>query len=479
MLLSALIPHLGDVAVHGPTDRHIVRIVHDSRSADRNDLFVAIRGERVDARDFVPGLEVAAVIADGEVRCKEGVTELQVPNARQAMAHAAAALADFPAARLPTVGLTGTNGKTTVSWMLESIATCGGETAGVIGTTGHRIGDRHLPAKHTTPEAPRIQSLLTEMLEAGCALAIMEVSSIALSMFRADGIPFKVAVFTNLSRDHLDFHEDMDDYLNAKARLFHALLADDGIAILCADDPASARIDTGPRTRWTYGWHEEATFSITHVDQTLSGSRVSLRTPQGDIELVVRLLGEHNISNAVAAVAAGRALGMDMETCIAGIGALQRVPGRLEAVPNDQGITVLVDYAHTPDALRTVLESLARLKPKRVLTVMGCGGDRDPGKRPEMGTAASEGSDKIFVTSDNPRSEDPMAIIHQIMGGVHGDHALIPDREDAITAAIHEAAPGDVVLIAGKGHEQTQTIGADVIRFDDVAVATAALGARA
>ncbi len=478
MLLSALIPHLGDVQVHGPTDRHIARVTHDSRAAGRDDLFVAIRGMRVDARDFVPGLSVAAVIADGEVRCAEGVTLLQVPDARQALARAAAAVAGFPGAKLPTVGLTGTNGKTTVSWMLESIAACAGVVPGVIGTTGHRIGDRRVPAKHTTPEAPRIQSLLQEMVQAGCGLAIMEVSSIALSMFRADGIPFRVAVFTNLSRDHLDFHPDMEAYLQAKARLFHSLLAPDGTAVLCADDPASERIDTGERTRWTYGRDPDATFSIRAVDETLTGSRVGIQTPDGPAELQVKLLGAHNIANAVAALATGRALGMDLSACTAGIAALQRVPGRLEPVPNDHGITVLVDYAHTPEALRTVLSSLSRLQPGRVLTVMGCGGDRDPGKRSGMGAAASGGSHKVFLTSDNPRSEDPMAIIEQILDGVDGSHVVLPDRAAAIQAAISEAEAGDVVLIAGKGHEKTQITGSEVAGFDDVAVAAAALGRR-
>jgi UDP-N-acetylmuramyl-tripeptide synthetase len=478
MLLSTLIPHLGEVDVRGPTDRQIARVTHDSRDAGPSDLFVAIRGQRVDARDFVPGLNIAAVIADGEVRCQDGVTVLQVPDARRALAYAAAALAGHPGARLPTVGLTGTNGKTTVSWFLESILQAGGETAGIIGTTGHRIGERGLPAKHTTPEAPRIQALLSQMLQADCRAAIMEVSSIALAMYRADGIPFKVAVFTNLSRDHLDFHGDMADYLAAKARLFTELLADDGIAVLFADDPASSRIDTQDHTRWTYGFSPGADFHIAAMRQTLAGSEVELHTPDGVVNLGVQLLGAHNGINAVAAVAAGRALGFDLQTCASGIAELARVPGRLEAVPNDKQITVLVDYAHTPDALQTVLHSLASLGAGRVLTVMGCGGDRDPGKRPEMGAAAAAGSDKVFVTSDNPRSEDPQAIIAAIVSGITGPHAVLPDRAEAIRAAVFEAGPGDIVLIAGKGHEQTQTTGTQVVHFDDVAVAQAAIGDR-
>lgn len=479
MLLSSLIPHLGEAEVRGPTDRHIAQVTHDSRDAGPDDLFVAIRGERVDARDFVPALNIAAVIADGEVRCQPGVTQIQVPDARRALAQAAAACADFPGAKLHTVGLTGTNGKTTVSWMIESILNTAGQTVGVIGTTGHRIGDRKLPAKHTTPEAPRIQGLLTEMLAAGCSTAVMEVSSIALDMHRADGIPYRVAVFTNLSRDHLDFHGDMDQYLMAKARLFSDLLAPDGTAVLCADDPASARIDTGDRVRWTYGHAPGATFHIQAVTETLAGSEISLETPSGPTTLHVRLLGQHNIANAVAAVAAGRALGVSMDDCVAGIAALQRVPGRLEPVDNDDGLTVLVDYAHTPDALETVLASLGRLGAGRILTVMGCGGDRDHGKRPQMGRAADSGSDKVFVTSDNPRSEDPMVIISHILEGITGPHEVIADRAQAIWAAIQQAQAGDVVLIAGKGHEQTQTAAGLSVHFDDLAVAQQALEARA
>jgi UDP-N-acetylmuramyl-tripeptide synthetase len=432
----------------------------------------------MDARHFVPELNIAAVIADGEVCAQAGVTELRVQSAREALAQAAAWIAGHPGTKIPTVGLTGTNGKTTVSWMLESILNAAGCSAGVIGTTGHRIGDRALPAKHTTPEAPRIQALLKEMVDAGCAAAILEVSSIALSMHRADAIPFDVALFTNLSRDHLDFHGDMDGYLTAKARLFSELLAESGTAVLCADDPASARIETGARTRWTYGWAQGADFLITGAEQTLTGSTVQLQTPDGPCELQVHLLGAHNIVNAVGALAAGRALGLNLSDCVAGIDRLCRVPGRLEPVPNDCELTVLVDYAHTPDALQAVLSSLGRLGAARVLTVMGCGGDRDPGKRPEMGSAACAGSHKVFITSDNPRSEDPLQIIAQIMAGVSGAHEVLPDRAQAIQAAIHQAQPGDVVLIAGKGHEQTQTSQGETLSFDDVSTASAALEAR-
>jgi UDP-N-acetylmuramoyl-L-alanyl-D-glutamate--2,6-diaminopimelate ligase len=475
MLLSTLIDHLGPTQVDGPLDREVQRVTHDSRDAGPADLFVAIRGERVDARRFVPGLHVAAVIADAEVRAEPAVTVLTVPDARKALAQAAAALAGFPATAVPVVGITGTNGKTTVCWMLESIGRAAQQTVGIIGTTGHRIGDHHIDAHHTTPEAPRLQGLLAEMRDAPCGFVAMEVSSIALDLRRPDGIAFRVAVFTNLSRDHLDHHGDMAQYLAAKARLFAELVAPDGIAILNIDDPASIDIDTGGRTVWTYGQHADADFNASVIESTLTGSRVCVASSDGEATFDLPLLGAHNVANATAAFAAARALGISAADCVAGLGSIARVPGRLEAVPNGHGLYVLVDYAHTPDALDTVLRNLRMMTPGRVLTVFGCGGDRDAGKRAEMGAAASARSDRVYITSDNPRTEDPAAIIADILPGVTGDHVVIADRRMAIATAIQDAQAGDVVLIAGKGHEDYQIIGDKHSQFDDRVVAAQVL----
>jgi len=478
MLLSHLIPHLGPVQTEGPLDRDVQRVIHDSRDAQPTDLFVAIRGEKLDARRFVPGLQVAAVLADAQVQADEGVTVLTVPSARQALAQAAAALAGFPGSHMPVVGITGTNGKTTVCWMLEAIGRAAGKTAGVIGTTGHRIGEQHFQATHTTPEAPVLQGLLSDMRAAGCDFATMEVSSIALTMHRPDGIPFRVTAFTNLSRDHLDHHGDMDAYLTAKGRLFEELMAPDGIAILNADDPASRQLQTLDRTRWTYGTDSDADFCARTVNATLAGSEVQVRCPDGEYTFHLPLLGAHNVSNATAAFAIASALGIAPEDCVRGLGSLQRVPGRLEEVPNTHGLHVLVDYAHIPDALQTVLTNLRQVSSHRILTVFGCGGDRDAGKRPQMGTAASDNSDMVFVTSDNPRTEDPERIIADILPGVRGDHRVIVDRHNAIAAAIEEAQPGDVVLIAGKGHESYQVIGHETVHFDDRQIAAQSLNQR-
>ena len=475
MLLSALTAQLGAVSIDGPTDRPIERVVYDSREAGPADLFVAIRGERVDARRFVPNLQVAAVIADGPVSARDGVTVISVDNARIALARAAAAVRGHPAKSIPVVGITGTNGKTTLTWMLEAIITASGAQSGVVGTTGHRIAGVSSPAAHTTPEAPELQHLLRQMVAADCVAALMEVSSIGIVMHRVDAIPFQVAVFTNLSRDHLDFHADMEDYLDAKARLFHTLLASSGIAILNTDDPASAKIDPSPRETWTYGLKPEANYRGVALQPTVRGTQFQIMMPTGDLTLFLPLIGRHNVLNALGACAAADALKIAPEHIIAGLEGLATIPGRLQPVQNQAGITVLVDFAHTPDAMAAVLSSLRPLTRGRILTVFGCGGDRDPGKRPQMGATASAGSDWVFVTSDNPRHEDPMAIIGAIVSSIDGPHTIEPDRGAAIAAAIHSAKAGDIVLIAGKGHETTQITG-DVIRpFDDRVVATSVL----
>ncbi len=475
MLLSALIPQLGAVNIDGPTDRPIARVIYDSRKAGPADLFVAIRGERVDARRFVPNLQVTAVIADGPVSARPGVTVIIVDNARIALARAASAVSGHPATQFPVVGITGTNGKTTLTWMLEAIIAASGSTCGVMGTTGHRIAGASFSATHTTPEAPVVHALLAKMLEANCAAALMEVSSIGIVMHRVDAIPFKVAVFTNLSRDHLDFHDDMEDYLDAKARLFHTLLAPDGIAVINIDDPASQNLKPQTDQVWTYGLGAEAQYRAVKLQPTVRGTQFQLLTPDAKLNIFLPLIGQYNVLNALGAAAVAQALGYQCQAIKAGLEGLSTIPGRLQPIKNNAGITVLVDFAHTPDAMAAVLRSLRALTRGRVLTVFGCGGGRDPGKRPQMGAIAAEGSDWVFVTSDNPRDEDPMAIIGAIVAGITGPHTIEADRKLAITAAIRTAKPGDIVLIAGKGHETNQTINGVTYPFDDRIVAAQVL----
>lgn len=475
MRLSDLVRHIQVSRVEGPLDAEVARVTHDSRTAGRGDVFVAIRGAKVDGRTFVPGLDVAAVIADAPVTSR--ATVIQVPDARRALAEAAAALAGHPSQRVPVIGVTGTNGKTTVTWMLEAIAHAHGWKAGVIGTTGTRTSEPgggivSKKAEHTTPEAPVIQALLREMVHAGAGLVAMEVSSIGLALRRVDGIAFRAAIFTNLSRDHLDFHATMDDYSAAKARLFQELLVEGGTAVVYGSDPAhEAMRPPAGRAFWRYGLDAGFDLSASDVRTTLEGTTAAIATPAGQNTLGLQLVGGHNVLNALAAIGAAIAIGIPLAECVAGLAALANVPGRLERVPNERGIHVFVDYAHTPDALVNVLEALRNLGAPRVITLFGCGGDRDAGKRPLMGAAASAASDFVVVTSDNPRSEDPDAIIRQILPGVTGAFAVEADRRKAIGRAITEAAPGDVVLIAGKGHETTQTVGTAVLPFDDRLVA--------
>lgn len=482
MLLATLVDALHPTAVHGDVQREVARVIHDSRQASPDAVYVAVRGGRVDGRSFVPGLQVAAVIADGPVQAAPGVTVIRVDDARLALARAAAALAGHPSARLPVVGITGTNGKTTVSWMVEAIATAAGMPVGVIGTTGNRVAGQPLSTAFTTPEAPALQALLATMLEAGCSLCAMEVSSIGLSQRRVDATTFAVAIFTSFSQDHLDFHGTMRAYLDAKLRLFSELLAPDGTAVVHGLDPVAdqVRAAAGARRTWRYGQGEGLDLSASEVRLTLDGATARVRTPAGEGTLRLPLPGAHNVDNALAALGAALALGIPLHTALQGLAALPAVPGRLERVADPHGArTVLVDYAHSPDAIERALATLRALHPRRLSIVFGCGGDRDAAKRPLMGRAAAEGADAVWITSDNPRSEDPAAIAAAVLDGVaSGDLPRVQvelDRARAIAAAIAAAGPGDAVLVAGKGHETTQTIGDRVLPFDDRDVAADAL----
>ena len=477
MRLHELLKDLDHIDLVGSPDRVVSSVHHDSRQVGPDDIFVAIKGEHVDGRTFAPTLEVAAVIADGPVTTAEGVAMIRVPCARRALAQAAAALSGHPARTLPVVGITGTNGKTTVSWMLESMAKSAGVDCAILGTTGHRIAGQQRPASHTTPEAPVVQQILKEALEANCSVAIMEVSSIGLDLKRVDCIPFQVAIYTNLSQDHLDFHGTMEQYLRAKARLFEELMAPDATAILNGDAPEHSEITSQCRRIWRYGTHKTHEIRIQGPHLTLQGTTAWVDTPIGSAELHLPLLGSHNLANAMAALGAGLALNWSLSDCLSGLKNLQTIPGRLESITNECGLTVLVDYAHSPDALKTVLSTLRSIAPanSQIWTLFGCGGDRDRSKRPQMGATASQLSDRCVLTSDNPRSEDPMAIIEDVLAGITIEVHIEPDRIKAIEWIIEAAEPGDIVLLAGKGHEQTQTIGQQVINMDDRALARNAL----
>ena len=480
---------LSGVWVHGATLRPVAGLTHDSREVAADWVFVALPGARFDGHDYVPRLtKAAAVVVQREVQAPPGVTVVRVPDTRRALPWLAAAFHGHRGRRVPVVGVTGTNGKTTSTSLVAAALQAAGRRPGVVGTTGHLAAGAELSAQallgaagaqhhHTTPEAPLLQALLAAMVEQGCDSVLMEVSSIGLDAFRADAIPFRVAAFTNLTRDHLDYHGDMESYALAKERLFHELLAPDGLALLNRDDPAWERFrPSGPRC-WTYGL-DQGDLCARDIRLAADGTRARLHTPMGEGELFLPLVGRHNLSNALCAVGMALGLGQDLGETLAGLAGVGPVSGRLEPVLNDRGIGVFVDYAHTPDALEHVLACLRELAPRRLITVFGCGGDRDQGKRATMGAAAWKGSDLAVVTSDNPRSEDPQAIVDQILTGIpSGATGLVVDidRRAAIRLALGLAREGDLVLIAGKGHETYQELASGTVPFDDRAVARAVL----
>ncbi|GDX81504.1 UDP-N-acetylmuramoyl-L-alanyl-D-glutamate--2,6-diaminopimelate ligase [Deltaproteobacteria bacterium] len=452
-----------------------VRAVSD-HDADigADDVFVAIRGARFDGHARVPSIRAAAVIVDQEVEAPEGVTIVQVPDTRRALAPACAAALEWPGRAVPVVGVTGTNGKTSTTFMLADIARAAGLAPGIIGTTGNFVGDRRVDTQHTSPTAPVLQALLAQMRAARVGLCALEASSIGLAAFRCDAIPFRAAIFTNLTRDHLDWHGSMEAYAAAKARLFHELL--EGTAILNADDPAHAAMIPANRAVWTFSATGPADIRATLTGERWEGLEAAVATPRGAGRLRLPMIGRHNLQNALGALGAALSLGIDLDVILRGLATCTGAPGRLERIPTERGFGVFVDYAHTDDALSRVLGELRRLKPARILCVFGCGGDRDRGKRPLMGQAVALGADHAIVTSDNPRSEDPLAIIADILPGLGtAAHHVESDRAAAIRLAIGIARAGDVVLIAGKGHEPFQEIAGVKHPFDDRAVARQAL----
>jgi UDP-N-acetylmuramoyl-L-alanyl-D-glutamate--2,6-diaminopimelate ligase len=386
---------------------------------------------------------------------------------------------------MQVVGITGTNGKTTTGYLVRAILEAGGMPCGLMGTVAYVVGDRVIEAARTTPEAPEVQSMLREMREHGCEACAMEVSSHALALRRVDGMRFAAGVFTNLTRDHLDFHVSMENYFAAKRRLFEMLPAD-APALINLDDPRGAVLVGVPDRPVTYAINKAADVSPGPIAFTLDGLTFDVRTPRGVVHVTSPLVGRPNVYNLLAAVGVGAALGVPLEAIERGVTGLKGVPGRFEVVsrPSDD-ITVIVDYAHTDDALRNLLETARPMATKRLITVFGAGGERDRTKRPLMGMVAARLSDLVVITSDNPRGEDPTHIIEEVMRGAEPEArqrnaraVTVVDRAEAIPFAVSEAGAGDVVLVAGKGHEKYQVIGGTTLPFDDVAVARAALGAR-
>jgi UDP-N-acetylmuramoyl-L-alanyl-D-glutamate--2,6-diaminopimelate ligase len=481
MRLGELVLRLPGARLSADAELVVSGICHDSRRCTAGSLFVAIRGLQSDGNEFVDAARrkgAVAVVSEREAR--PGVPWIQVSDARTALAECSAALLGDPARSLSLVGVTGTNGKTTTSWLIEAALREAGHVTGLLGTVEYRIAGRSLEAVRTTPESSDLQALFRQMVDAGCSHAVLEVSSHSLALQRVHGCPFRVAVFTNLTRDHLDFHGDMDAYFAAKRVLFESLLREDGVAVINAEDERAEALARASRGRVaSYAIARPADYRAHELELTLTGSRFRVWGPDGDHPVAIPLIGRFNAMNALAAFAAAHALGIAPEVVARGLASVAGVPGRLERVDAGQGFTVIVDYAHTDDALKNLLETVKELRPRRVITVFGCGGDRDRSKRPLMGAVAVRLSDVVVVTSDNPRTEPPESIIEEIQLGMagprRGERHVVVDRREAIFKAVDLAQPGDVVVIAGKGHETYQTIRERNLPFDDRLVAREAL----
>ena len=484
MQLQELLADVDVIDVCGDPSVDVRALAHDSRRVEPGACFACIVGANDDGHDHAPeALRSGAVALLVERHLERAVPEARVASVRRALGPAAAQLHGHPSRALRCLGVTGTNGKTTTTHLLAGIAGAAGERAGVVGTVGAGTADAPRLLEHTTPEAPELQALLARMRDDGVRTVAMEVSSHALAQHRVDGTWFEAACFTNLTRDHLDYHASLDDYFEAKARLFDP--ARTARAAVNVDDPRGVELARRCRERGvpvtTYAVTNEADVVADAVAVGADGGRFTLRAQDGGaVALHTHLLGRLNVANALAAAVTARLVGFDDEAITAGLASVSAIPGRLERIDTGQPFTVLVDYAHTPDALRAALAAARQLAgSKRVLVVFGAGGDRDAAKRPLMGEAAAAGADVVVVTDDNPRSEDPGEIASAIVAGARNGPAAVrrePDRRAAIRSALDEAGPGDVVLIAGKGHETEQRVGDRTIPFDDRTVAHEELG---
>lgn len=500
MRLNELFKDIPKTAVAGTLDHEIPGFSHDSRRISNGEIFFALPGSRTDGnlhiKEALSKGACAIVSEQMPPPAPFGIasTWIQVPDILAALAIAASEFYGHPSHGLQVVGITGTNGKTITSYFLESICRRAGKRPGVIGTINYRMDGKILSnAPNTTPVSPELQRLTAQMKKEGCQILIMEVSSHALALKRADEISFDAAVFTNLYRDHLDFHRDPDDYFAAKLRLFDLLgngrhLKVPRFAIINGDDKRASQVfqRIQPPTRsltcgfGSQGCDWRASFPRSAKENAaLEGTEFDLHCPQGSHRVRLKIPGKYNVYNAMAAGAAAWAMGVQMECVLEGLESLESVPGRLEKVRANKGFHVFVDYAHTDSALEQVLENLRSLEHRRIITVFGCGGDRDHGKRAPMGVAACRFSDHAILTSDNPRGEDPMRILDDIEKGLTeaglANYAVVCDRRQAIFKAIETAGEGDIVLIAGKGHEDCQIFADRTLHFDDREVAREAI----
>ena len=485
MQLKTLLGAIPVREIVGPADRAVESIAYDSRRVQRNGLFVALRGEKSDGHDFIGAAidKGATVIVAERAEKNPRATCVVVENTRTAMADLAARFYNYPARKLKLAGVTGTNGKTTTTFLIKHICEKAGMRTGLLGTVRYEIGERVLPAVRTTPESLDLQELLAQIRDAGCRAAAMEVSSHALAQDRTRGLEFDVAVFTNLTQDHLDYHGTMEKYFEAKAKLFEQLLQQEKkskpVAVINIDDRYGQKLIKKIDNKVsvvTFGVGSNADFRASNYRMEFGGTSYQLDARGKSYLVRVPLIGRFNVANSVAALAAANALGIGLREAVLSLGKSPQVPGRLEMVPAKRQFQVFVDYAHTPDALLNVLKTLRELQPHRLIVVFGCGGNRDREKRPLMGQVVDQNADHAIVTSDNPRKEDPDKIIAEIEKGFRGNHfEKITDRAHAIARAVEIAQPRDIVLIAGKGHENYQEFADHTVPFEDIQVARRAI----
>jgi len=489
-IATQLNAELSGVAVSTPTD-----MTHDSRQVREGTLFVAIKGATVDGHRFVDDVMrrgAVGIISEFDPPVEFDGVWLKVKDARVALAKAAAVINSDPSHDLDLVGITGTNGKTTTTYLIFALAEAAAQKPAMLTTVEYRIGEKSEPAVRTTPEASDTNRFLREAVDAGCAMAVMETSSQAIDLHRCDWLRFKVAVFTNLTRDHLDYHKTMENYFDAKKQLFDGRLGEKpGSSVINIDDEWGVRLadelkSAGERVV-TFSQNtvaippgsDTADLSASDIEVSLiRGTSFLLKTPDGERQVTSPLVGKPHVYNMLSATATALELGYDLDSISKGLSKCVGAPGRFERVPHDGDFAVVVDYAHTDDALLNTLKTARELTDGKIITVFGCGGDRDQTKRRPMGEVAGEYSDLVFITSDNPRNEDPLKILSEIEIGVKekcSPYEIIPDRREAINRAITSATTNDVVIIAGKGHETYQIVGNDKFHFDDREVAAESL----
>lgn len=491
--VKELLQVINGAAVTGALETEITGMTADSREVKEGFLFIALTGVHADGHDYLEraaAAGAAAVLVSRPVSCPAGVTVITVPDTREAMMSAVPFFYDYPAAKMRMIGVTGTNGKTTTTHIIGHILRQQGYKVGIIGTVHTLIGDKSYPIHNTTPDVADLQPILYQMAEEGVTHCVMEVSSHALALGRVAGVEYDTAVFTNLTQDHLDFHKTFENYLAAKCKLFEQVSSGEGQkkgkgAVINIDDPYGHRVlekTTCPVI--TYGTKGKGTLEAEHVQVTAKSTSFELFDEGQRYEVKTAITGMFNVYNTLAAIGACLCEGIGLKDILQGLVSFTSVPGRFELVEEGQPFAVVVDYAHTPDGLENILQTAKELTKKHILVVFGCGGDRDATKRPIMGGIAAEYGDKIFVTSDNPRSEDPELIVKDVEAGVKEhlrpgtSYEVIVDRRQAIEKVISEAEDGDIILIAGKGHEDYQILKDRTIHFDDREVARAALKGR-